>query len=181
MACLSAPFCQTRRASIELLHCVATALSRAPGAGANIERHYRVDLRGLDHDLDVDLLVARTDAPPARSYFYRRDMQLIVDVGVGPYAGAIRRFRFDIYAEQVPVDLFGTLDQRLDIFALMPEQRFIDVHLEIEAGRVEYLLQFALNRHRPYLRRHADIDVDRAHAGEIIRPIGCATLDGADI
>jgi len=71
MACLSAPFCQTRRASIELLHCVATALSRAPGAGANIERHYRVDLRGLDHDLDVDLLVARTDAPSTRSYFAR--------------------------------------------------------------------------------------------------------------
>src|SRR5215475_14577217 len=91
------------------------------GAAANIERHYRVDLRGLDQDLDVDLLVARTDAPPARSYFYRRDMQLVVDVGVGPYAGAIRRFRFDNYAEQVPVDLFGTLDQRLDIFALMPE------------------------------------------------------------
>jgi hypothetical protein len=67
-------------------------------------------LRSLDHDIDVDLLVTRTDAPPTRSYLDRRDTQLVVDVGVRPYAGAIGRFRFDVNAEQIPVDLFGTLD-----------------------------------------------------------------------
>src|SRR5262249_43953196 len=92
------------------------------GAGANIERHKRVDLCSPHHDVDINLLVARTDASPPWSDFDRRDAELVVDVGVGPYAGAIRRFRFDIDAEQIPVHLFGTLDQRLDIFALMSEQ-----------------------------------------------------------
>jgi hypothetical protein len=42
-----------------------TTLARAPHGGANIEREKRV---GLDHDADLDLLVARADAPPTRSY-----------------------------------------------------------------------------------------------------------------
>jgi hypothetical protein len=51
-------------------------------------------LCSLDHDVDLDLLVARTDAPPAPSYLDRRDTQLVIDVDVGPYAGTIRRRDF---------------------------------------------------------------------------------------
>jgi hypothetical protein len=41
-----------------------------------------------------------------------------------------------------------------------------DVHLEIEARRVAYLFQSALDLDRPHLRRHTDIYVDRAPAGK---------------
>src|SRR5829696_4723038 len=38
-----------------------------------------------------------------------------------------------------------------------------------------------LNLHGAYLRRHANVDVDRADAGKIVRPVGRAAFDAADI
>src|SRR5262245_40261924 len=49
-----------------------------PRAGANIERHKRIDLCRLDHDINVDLLIARTDAPPARTYLDCRNAQFVI-------------------------------------------------------------------------------------------------------
>ena len=128
-------------------HYVKSArLLTRPLPTADIQRHQRVDLRRLHHLVDVDLLVAGADAPAARTDLDRRDAELVVDVGVGPDAGAVRTFRFDLLAEQVLKHLFRRLHQRRDVLALMTEQRLVDVHLVIDPELVERLLHFALDR-----------------------------------
>src|SRR5215813_2801005 len=128
-----------------------------------------------------DLFVSCADAPAARADLDGWYPQLVVDVGVGPDAGAVRRFRLDLFAEQVLVDFFCRLDQRLDIFSLVTEERFVYVHLVIKAEFVEGLLQFILDRDRADVRRYAHVDVDGTNAGEVVRPVGRTALDRADI
>ena len=49
------------------------------------------------------------------------------------------------------------------------------------AKTIKRLFHFMFDRDRAHLRRHADIDIDRADAREVVRPVGSAALDGADI
>src|SRR2546430_12148718 len=93
---------------------------------ADVQRHERVDLRRLHHRVDFDLFVACADAPAARADLDGRDSELVVDVGVGPDAGAVGRLPFYRFAEKVPVNLLRRADQRLDVLALMAEQRPVD-------------------------------------------------------
>src|SRR5262249_62156083 len=53
----------------------------------------RIELRRLHHHIDFDLFVSCADAPAARADLDGWYPQLVVDVGVGPDAGAVRRFR----------------------------------------------------------------------------------------
>src|SRR5262249_14836221 len=160
-------------------------LSRSPSPrsfpAANVQRHQRIELRRLHHHIDFDLFVSCADAPAARADLDGWYPQLVVDVGVGPDAGAVRRFRLDLFAEQVLVDFFCRLDQRLDIFSLVTEERFVDVHLVIKVEFVEGLLQFILDRDRADVRRYAHVDVDGTNAGEVVRSVGRTALDRADI
>ena len=151
------------------------------GAAADVERHQRVELRRFDHHIDIDLFVPRGDAPAARTDLDRRNSKLVVDVRIGPDAGAIGRFGFDLLAEEVLVNLLGRFHQRLDILAFVAEQRLVELELVVDAERLQRLFHLVLDRNGPHLRRHADVDIDRADAGKVIRPVGRAAFDGADI
>src|SRR5262245_41521938 len=103
---------------------------------ADVQCHQRVELCSLHHLVDLDLFVSRADAPAARADLDGRDPELVVDVGIGPDAGAVGRLRLDPLAEQVPVGLLRRLHQRLDVLALVAKQRLVDVHIVVEDGRV---------------------------------------------
>ena len=79
------------------------------------------------------------------------------------------------------IDFFRGLDQRFHAFALVPEEGFVNVHLVFDTQLVQCLFHLILYRHRPYLRGHAHVDVNRADAGKVVRPIGRSAFDAADI
>src|SRR5262245_26751136 len=162
----------SRRKSSEATLRVSRSPSPRSFPAANVHRHQRIEVRRLHHHIDFDLFVSCADAPAARADLDGWYPQLVVDVGVGPDAGAVRRFRLDLFAEQVLVDFFCRLDQRLDILSLVTEERFVDVHLVIKAEFVEGLLQFILDRDRADVRKYAYVDVDGTNAGEVVRPVG---------
>src|SRR5262249_39588352 len=76
-------------------------------SAANVQCHQRVELRGLHHCIDLNLFVSCADAPPARTDLDGWYPQLVIDVGIRPDAGAVRRFRLDPFAEEVAVNFFG--------------------------------------------------------------------------
>src|SRR5262245_44774840 len=127
MKCRVRPTTSRRRASSSMLPGEELGSDASPLAftqprsfpAANVQRHQRIELRRLHHHIDFDLFVSCADAPAARADLDGWYPQLVVDVSVGPDAGAVRRFRLDLFAEQVLVDFFCRLDQRLDIFSLV--------------------------------------------------------------
>src|SRR5207237_3962801 len=132
-------------------------LHNSPRAGsfaaANVESHERVDLRRLHHHGDLDLFVSGADAATARADLDRRYAELVVDVGIGPDAGAVRRLGFDLVAEKISVDFLRRLNQWFHVLAFVPQQRPVDVHFVIEAELLEHLLDLVFDRDWPYLWR----------------------------
>ena len=63
----------------------------------------------------------------------------------------------------------------------MAEQRLVNFHVVVQAEAIQRDFQFIFDGHRSDLRRHADIDVDRADAGKIIGSVGRAALDALRI
>ncbi|MBI2348351.1 MAG: hypothetical protein HYV05_06800, partial [Deltaproteobacteria bacterium] len=63
----------------------AVILAALPAA--DVQGHQGVDLRRLDHLVDIDLLRPRTDSLSARADLDRRDPHFVVDVRVRPDAG----------------------------------------------------------------------------------------------
>jgi hypothetical protein len=70
-----------------------------PLPAADVQSHERINLRRFDHHIDVDFFVPGADTPSAGADFYRGDSQLVVDVGVGPDAGAVRCFGPNFFSE----------------------------------------------------------------------------------
>src|SRR5262249_14647726 len=83
--------------------------------------------------------------------------------------------------EQMAIDRLRRSNQRLDVFAFVAEQRLIDVKVVVETELVQDFLDLMLDRYRPNLRRHADVDIDGADAGEIIGPVRGAAFNAADV
>src|SRR5215469_951398 len=157
-------------------------LSRSiPLARANVQRDQGVDLRRLEHHVDIDLLVPGADAPTARTDLDGGYADLVIDIGVGPDAGAVRRLRPYLLAEKVAEDLLRRLQERLDVLALVAKQGPVDIEIVSDAQAVQHSLELGLDHDGADLRRDAYVDVDRADAGKIIRPVRRAAFDGADI
>src|SRR3712207_6676483 len=87
-------------------------------AAADVEGDEGVDLGRLHHLVDLQLFRAGPDAPAAGADLDGGDAHLVVDVGVGPDAGALRHLALELLPEEVLVDLLEGGDEWLHALAL---------------------------------------------------------------
>ena len=69
---------------------LTSGFTLASRPGTDIQRDQRVELCRVDHHVDLNFVIARDDPD-------RGDSQFIINVGVGPDAGAVGRFVFDLF------------------------------------------------------------------------------------
>src|SRR6202022_866987 len=72
---------------------------------ADVQCHEGVEPCRLHHGINLDLLLSCADAPAAWTDLDGRYPELIVDVGIGPDACAVWGFWFDLFTDQVLIDL----------------------------------------------------------------------------
>ena len=101
---------------------------------ADLGRSERIDLRADVDVFDVNLLGTYRVFPTAQTELQCRYAHFIVDVGVGPDAGAKSVRNRRLLATHAFVGLFDDFDQCFYALFLIAHQRSVHLHIIVNAG-----------------------------------------------